>query len=106
MKELVPFRHLVFKPELEVLLETELLRANEVRLMRTDGDDRTPENIVAVFDWVARDGFWSKNILSPTKLRKQWDVLVLKKDNPVTNGTAKKMCKPHNPANGDWHNLD
>ncbi|MCA9171946.1 MAG: hypothetical protein KDB23_29970 [Planctomycetales bacterium] len=51
--------------------------ANAVRLMR-ETDGRTPERIRAVFAWANRDSFWQKNILSPTKLRKQFDDLLVK----------------------------
>lgn len=54
--------------------------ANDVRLMRTDGPDRTLAGIAALFDWANHDAFWCKNILSPDRLRKQWDQLTVKRD--------------------------
>lgn len=51
--------------------------ARHVDLMiRVDG--RSPERIEEVIRWTARDSFWSKNILSTSKLRQQFDALVMK----------------------------
>ncbi len=52
--------------------------ANELRLLRSDGQDRTSEAIRATLAWVRKDQFWNPNILSPAKLRKHWDTLQLK----------------------------
>ncbi|MGG3943015.1 hypothetical protein ABEV54_16445 [Peribacillus psychrosaccharolyticus] len=41
-------------------------------------DKRTFEQIVCLIDWCQKDSFWKSNILSPAKLRKQFDQLVLK----------------------------
>ncbi|MDP1991017.1 MAG: hypothetical protein Q8K00_08330 [Syntrophales bacterium] len=46
------------------------------RMIRIDG--RTPENIRQVIVWCQVDPFWQNNILSPGKLRKQFDQLQLK----------------------------
>lgn len=51
--------------------------ANDIRLMR-ERDHRTPENIRATFAWANQDGFWQANILSPGKLREQFDQLKLR----------------------------
>lgn len=45
------------------------------RLMRIDGASR--QEIETIIDWCQQDSFWHQNILSPGKLRKQWDRLVL-----------------------------
>lgn len=45
------------------------------RLMRLDG--RTPEQVEAAIRWCQADEFWQANILSPTKLRSQYDRLRL-----------------------------
>jgi hypothetical protein len=45
------------------------------RLMRIDG--RTPKQIENCITWVAGNDFWSMNVRSPDKLRKQWDRLKL-----------------------------
>lgn len=41
-------------------------------------DNRKPSDIHDLFRWANRDDFWQLNILSPEKLRKQWDQLELK----------------------------
>ena len=51
--------------------------ANTIRLMR-EVDGRTLQDIGAAFDWANKDSFWSSNILSPEKLRKQYDKLKVK----------------------------
>lgn len=40
-------------------------------------DKRDPEQIKNVIKWCQSDSFWFKNILSPSKLRKQYDRLLL-----------------------------
>lgn len=48
--------------------------AREIDLMiRRDG--RSPEQIRKVIEWCQKDPFWWRNILSPEKLRKQFDRL-------------------------------
>lgn len=56
------------------------------KLNRIDG--RAWEDIEAVIDWCQRDSFWRTNILSPAKLRKQFDQLKLKMAAPVRNNNA------------------
>lgn len=51
--------------------------ANDFRLMR-ERDNRTDEAIKYLINWTQKDDFWSTNILSPAKLRKQFDALVVK----------------------------
>lgn len=51
--------------------------ADDFRLM-IDRDKRTVEQIVNLIDWCQEDNFWKSNILSPAKLRKQYDQLVMK----------------------------
>ena len=51
--------------------------ANEVRLMR-ERDKRSHEEIINIFTWANNDPFWKTNILSPSKLRKQFDQLTIK----------------------------
>lgn len=46
------------------------------RLM-IDRDGRTPDQIHAAIDWVARSEFWRSNILGVPKLREKWDTLKL-----------------------------
>ncbi|WP_444959802.1 helix-turn-helix domain-containing protein [Microbulbifer sp. VVAC002] len=51
--------------------------ANDCRKIR-ELDNRAPEEIAHVFSWANRDDFWQTNILSPAKLRKQFDQLQIK----------------------------
>lgn len=48
-----------------------------IRLMR-EQDDREPEKIKEIIEWCQKDDFWQDNILSTSKLRKQYDKLELK----------------------------
>ena len=52
--------------------------ANTIRLIR-ERDGKTAEEITDLFMWANRHDFWHKNILSPEKLRKQWDTLVVQR---------------------------
>nr|WP_213993881.1 replication protein [Sodalis sp. dw_96] len=74
--------------------------ANEVRLMR-EIDGRTLSEICSLYDWASRHYFWKSNILSPDKLRKQWNTLTIQKSqqpNPPQARPAK--------AELDWYNRD
>lgn len=51
--------------------------ADEFRKMR-DIDKRDREQIARLINWVYKDDFWKSNILSPAKLRKQYDRLIIK----------------------------
>lgn len=51
--------------------------ADDFRLMR-ERDNRTDEAIKYLIKWTQNDTFWRTNILSPAKLRKQFDALVVK----------------------------
>lgn len=52
--------------------------ANTIRLMRLQ-DNRSHYEICELFKWANEDEFWKTNILSPSKLRKQWDQLATKR---------------------------
>ena len=54
--------------------------ADTIRLMR-ERDNHTHEEIESLFAWANSDDFWKTNILSPEKLRKQWDTLMIKRGN-------------------------
>jgi len=54
--------------------------AGDVRLIR-EVDKRPIEQIRDVFIWANKDDFWRTNILSPAKLRKQFDNLLIKINN-------------------------
>lgn len=60
---------------------TDLWLADMERLNRIDG--RAWDDIERIITWCQQDSFWRTNILSPTKLRKQFDQLVLKSSSPV-----------------------
>ena len=51
--------------------------ANDIRLMM-ERDERTEEQIKYLMEWVQKDDFEMTNVLSPSKLRKRFDQLVLK----------------------------
>ena len=60
-------------------------------------DKRTPERIEAVLRWSQADSFWQTNILSPEKLRKQFDQLEIKqqtKGNDYGTGTNRQNTAP------------
>lgn len=59
--------------------------ANEIRKIR-EIDKKTTEEIKELFTWANSDSFWQENILSPLKLRKQWDRLFIQKNNGVNSG--------------------
>lgn len=63
--------------------------ANTIRLMR-ESDNRDHTTMWKVFSWANKDSFWCSNILSPTKLRKQFDKLQVKANetNKPANATA------------------
>ena len=58
--------------------------AEDIRKIR-ELDNRTPEQIEFVIKWVQKDPFWKSNILSPAKLRKQFNSLIVKCKNQKTN---------------------
>jgi hypothetical protein len=55
-------------------------------------DKRAVDEIKKMIDWAMNDSFWYKNILSPKKLRKQWDQLFLRMTEP------KKVKEPDSQA--------
>ena len=66
--------------------------ANEIRLMR-ERDNRTSEDIRRIFDWANNDSFWRTNILSPSKLRKQFDQLSIKANEGLNSGKDQRNSK-------------
>jgi len=67
--------------------------ANDVRLM-VEIDKRTHDEVLELFDWSMRDPFWCTNILSPGKLRKQWDRLTLQRDRPLLRQNGSNKPRP------------
>tara|TARA_B110000196_G_scaffold314021_1_gene321613 strand:- start:38 stop:1054 length:1017 start_codon:yes stop_codon:yes gene_type:complete len=51
--------------------------ANDVRLLR-DQDNRTTQQILALFTFANQDSFWAANVLCPSKLRDRWGQLAAK----------------------------
>jgi len=74
--------------------------ANQIRLMlERDGHNR--ENIKILFTWANNDHFWQSIILSPSKLRKQWDTLEIKR---LSNNNGKRyrtQAEINTPRNGE-----
>lgn len=65
--------------------------ANDIRLMR-EQDKRTLKEILDLFRFANNDNFWQRNILSPAKLRKQWDTLTIQKNQ------SKPKSPDHDPT--------
>jgi hypothetical protein len=71
--------------------------ADQVRLMR-EQDKKNHREICELFKWANKDSFWQANILSPKKLRSQWDELEIKsKATPSTKNT-----KTLDPNDTSW----
>tara|TARA_B110001454_G_scaffold54930_2_gene53710 strand:+ start:7292 stop:8311 length:1020 start_codon:yes stop_codon:yes gene_type:complete len=51
--------------------------ANDIRLMR-EQDNRTDQQILALFTFTNQDSFWAANVLCPGKLRERWGQLAAK----------------------------
>ena len=66
--------------------------AGDIRKLR-EIDRRETSQIREVFAWANNDPFWQTNILSPAKLRKQWDQLVMKR----AQGSASPKTHPGLP---------
>jgi uncharacterized protein YdaU (DUF1376 family) len=79
--------------------------ANDIRLMR-DRDKRTHAEIWDLFKWANHHHFWQANILSPSKLRKQWDKLTIQREsengqNKSSQGSASTIGQFDEQAR-DW----
>lgn len=64
--------------------------ANDVRKMR-EIDGLNHDEMARVFTWANKDQFWCTNILSPAKLRKQWDQLSAKANQQQNTPNASKQ---------------
>ncbi|MEZ7215357.1 replication protein [Klebsiella spallanzanii] len=73
--------------------------ANTIRLMRMQ-DKRSHYEICELFKWANEDDFWQNNILSPSKLRKQWDQLTTKRLR--STGSSKTTSGASALDNTDW----
>jgi hypothetical protein len=67
-------------------------------MLRVDG--RTKEEIEKVIQWCQHDDFWQNNILSTSKLRKQFDQLFMKM-NGGKNGNTKGIGKIESSTGSD-----
>jgi Txe/YoeB family toxin of Txe-Axe toxin-antitoxin module len=73
--------------------------SDDFRLMM-ERDNRTKEQIAYLIDWCQKDSFWKSIILSPAKLRKQFDQLVLK----ISSARGKEHKSPQQfPINRPSH---
>lgn len=64
--------------------------AKTIRLMR-ERDKRPLQEIQALWRWAHAHHFWRTNILSPDKLRQQWDKLVIQRDHGGKNEAAQRI---------------
>ncbi|PHM60464.1 replication protein [Xenorhabdus stockiae] len=71
--------------------------ANDIRLMRQQ-DNHTHHDICSLFKWANKNHFWHTNILSPAKLRKQWQTLTLQ--------STQKEKQPAGHSGIDFNNTD
>lgn len=75
--------------------------ANVVRLM-VEQDKHTHQEIDDLFTWANQDDFWQTNILSPGKLRKQWDQLTIKRRSKMNGMTLRLNLPQSDEALADW----
>lgn len=73
--------------------------ANDIRLMRA-ALKTTHREICEVFEWANADAFWQTNVLSPAKLRKQWQTLVAQRSQG--RGAARSSGPVLDFDNTDW----
>ncbi|MGP8937463.1 replication protein [Enterobacter soli] len=72
--------------------------SNTVRLMRQI-DNRSHQDICALYDWASKHHFWHTNVLSPESLRKQWDTLTMQRNAGGEQRTGKQDLDFNNT---DW----
>lgn len=76
--------------------------ANDIRLMR-DSLNVNHREICEVFTWANGNQFWQTNILSPSKLRKQWATLKAQMSQPVRNAPSSSQQQiPHWNDRREW----
>jgi len=64
--------------------------ANEIRLMR-EIDKKSDQEIRDLFEYANNDRrFWRKTILSPEGLRRNWDKVIVDKNNPKERPKGKQ----------------
>lgn len=64
--------------------------ANTLRLL-VEENGVTDDEIRSLFEWANNDEFWKYNILSPDKLRDQWDNLIIKSKRGNEHGEHSKL---------------
>jgi predicted phage replisome organizer len=64
--------------------------ANIIRLM-VERDNRAEETIRQVIEWCQKDTFWMSNILSASKLRKQFDALFMQMNRRKANQPESRL---------------
>lgn len=76
--------------------------ANDIRLMR-DCLKVSHREICEVFTWANGNQFWQTNILSPSKLRKQWATLKAQMSQPARNAPSSSQQQiPHWNDRREW----
>lgn len=76
--------------------------ANDIRLMR-DSLKVSHREICEVFTWANGNQFWQTNILSPSKLRKQWATLKAQMSQPARNAPSVSQQQiPHWNDRREW----
>lgn len=76
--------------------------ANDIRLMR-DALKVSHREICEVFTWANGNQFWQTNILSPSKLRKQWATLSAQMSQPARNAPSSSQQQvPHWNDRREW----
>lgn len=76
--------------------------ANDIRLMH-EQDKRSYDKIQKMIDWSQNNDFWSGNVLSAAKLRKQYDTMAAQANNEAkgkTTGYRKKSGRVETAT--DW----
>src|SRR5260221_6909214 len=72
--------------------------ARPIDLMLRVDSGRTPDSIRAVIDFATTDSFWQSNILSPGKLRDQYDQLERKVRSRRTTAPPPTRAPQREPA--------
>lgn len=71
--------------------------SDDFRLMM-ERDNRSVEQIKNIVDWCQSDSFWKTNILSPSKLRQQFDQLILKLEAAKKEKTSRQQISLTRPS--------
>lgn len=80
-----------------------------IRLMM-HRDGRSRQEIAGLFDWANKHRFWHKNILSPRKLRDQWDRLTIERrseggaaaPDPLDDGLCSRVLADGSRCQNRW----